>query len=97
MKRPKKRKTAKKAKTKAVEKPSVGRIIQYHAKDGEHSVQIGEETHVSHPAIVTGLNDDGTLDLTVFVRRNPPADVASVPYAPDGVPHPHTWTWPTRV
>lgn len=69
-----------------VQTPSVGRIVHllFH-----HSL-------TPSPAIVTGVNPDDTIDVTVFFRHAGPDYMQAVPYglSPDAVAG---WVWPPRA
>lgn len=81
-----------------------GRIVTY--------CEVSETQHprADWPAIITRVNGNGTVDLTVcsplagngtYVARDvPPApDKASKEFGQDGAPWPpsNTWRWPERV
>ena len=56
-------------------------------KDGEYPPE-------TQAALVTGLNDDGTVSLKIFYKTGI-FDMPSVPYA-ETAERGH-WTWPPRI
>ena len=78
----------------ADQKPTVGRIVHYHS----YGTPGGEFKPEPRAAIVTHVNDDGTIDLCavnptgLFFNRNVSMG------GPDGAtPQPGCWNWPPRV
>lgn len=76
-------------------KPSVGRIVQYTNlgdRDGKYPPQV-------QAAIITGVNDDGTVSLHIFYKTGQ-FDMQSVPLT-DATPGSEEargkWAWPPRV
>jgi len=63
-------------------KPTIGRIVHFHSPVWPQA----------QAAIITCVNDDDTVDLTVFWHKHSPSTVVSVPYE-TGYQH---WTWPPR-
>lgn len=72
------------------QKPSIGRIVHY-TNLGD---QDGKYPPTTQAAIVTGLNDDGTVSLHVFYKTGQ-FDLASCAYDADGARG--TWRWPPRA
>lgn len=71
-------------------RPTVGRMVHYTNlgdKDGRFPPE-------QQAALVTGLNDDGSVALKVFYRTGL-FDMPSVPYSQE-YQRGH-WTWPPRV
>lgn len=71
-------------------KPSIGRIVHYTNlgdKDGLYPPEI-------QPAIVTGVNDDGTCCLKIFYKTGI-FDREDVPFSDE--PQRGHWSWPSRV
>lgn len=70
-------------------KPSIGRIVHFNFND-----QVV-------PAIVTGVNDDDTVDLTILFFNGIMhlSDIEEDEILPDGGPTGNhgTWFWPPRV
>jgi chitodextrinase len=50
--------------TKKASGPKVGEMVTYRGYESGGSSE--------HPAIVTGINDDGSVDLTIFYRGSAP-------------------------
>lgn len=57
--------------------PRLGDMISYEGCESGGSSQ--------HPAIITGLNDDGSVDVTVFYRRSPPGFLTGLIENSDGL------------
>lgn len=78
------------------QKPSVGRIVHYHTP-GHGSYQVSPPLR---PAIITAVNDDGTVALHVFFgdgeRHEGIHDAGrlTVPYSEE--PKAGHWSWPPR-
>lgn len=69
-------------------KPTVGRIVHYTNlgdRDGKYPPSV-------QAAIVTGLNDDGTVSLHVLL---PSAEFTEEPAGSEGARG--RWSWPPRV
>jgi hypothetical protein len=71
-------------------KPTVGRIVHY-TNLGDADGKYPPETQA---AIITGLNDDGTVALKIFYRTGI-FDMPSVPYSE--ISKRGHWTWPPKV
>lgn len=56
--------------------PRMGDLVEYRGYESGGSHE--------HPAIVTGVNDDGSVDLTVFFRRSAPAALVGAIEGDDG-------------
>lgn len=71
-------------------KPTVGRIVHYTNlgdKDGRYPPE-------AQAAIITGVNQDGTVALHIFYRTGQ-FDMASVPFSAEPMTRGH-WNWPPR-
>lgn len=71
-------------------KPTVGRIVHY-TNLGDKDGRYPPETQA---AIITGLNDDGSVALKIFYRTGI-FDMPSVPYSV--LPERGHWSWPPRT
>jgi hypothetical protein len=70
------------------QKPSVGRIVLYSRLDSNGRTE--------HPAIITNVFSDTTVNVTVFPDVAPMSQSrTSVVY--NDTPGNHTWRWPPRV
>lgn len=70
--------------------PTVGHIVHYTNlgdKDGKYPPE-------TQAAIVTGVNDDGTVALKIFYRTGL-FDMPSVPFSEE--PARGHWSWPPRI
>jgi hypothetical protein len=70
--------------------PSVGRIVHYTNlgdKDGKYPPE-------QQAAMITGVNDDGTVALKIFYKTGI-FDMPSVPYS-ETYERGH-WSWPPRI
>lgn len=80
-----------------VQPPSMGRIVHYRAR---HRGEM-PHGHEFHAAMITGVNPDGTVALTVFPRGYASffVDAAKPSIAGFDVENsePGTWCWPSRV
>ena len=56
--------------------PRAGDMVPYRGYESGGSIE--------HPAIVTGSNDDGSVDLTVFYRRSAPGFIVGAMEGDDG-------------
>lgn len=67
-------------------KPSLGRIVHWIGFNG-----------VERAAVISRVNDDGSVDLSVFVspKEIGPAMACDVAY--DELQSANTWHWPERV
>lgn len=67
-----------------LQKPSIGRIVHVVFTDG-----------VTMAAIITGVNDDGTIDVVAFERQSFHFfhEVAAMGKSSDEL----SWIWPPRV
>jgi hypothetical protein len=68
-------------------KPTIGRVVHFHEPEPDGST-------IERAAIITAVNDEIQVSLTVF----PPT---ALPYAhahvtQGGPGQPFTWSWPTR-
>jgi hypothetical protein len=71
-------------------KPTVGRIVHYtNLGDSE-----GRYPPEQQAAVITGVNEDGTVSLKIFYRTGI-FDMPSVPYS--GEYQRGHWTWPPRL
>ena len=71
---------------------NIGRVVHFltNRPDGSRDVA---------PGIVTFVNSDGSIDLTVF-RRNSAASPLSRIFedaTPEAAKSAYSWTWPSRV
>lgn len=57
--------------------PRIGDMVEYRGNESGGSSE--------HPAIVTGLNADGSVDVTVFYRRSPPGFLTGLIENSDGL------------
>ena len=74
------------------QKPSIGRIVHYtNLGDAD-----GRYPPTTQAALITGLNDDGTVALHIFYKTGQ-FDMPSVPRSDDDVPKRGHWNWPPRV
>jgi spore germination cell wall hydrolase CwlJ-like protein len=73
-------------------KPTIGRIVIYRLPV---SVRVSQR---DHPAIVTAVYGDDTVDLTVFLNRATPYCAASVGFLDPAIGNDgESWHWPPRV
>lgn len=67
------------------QKPSVGRMVHFHEEGGPY------------PAIITALNDSGSVELATFGKNSLYFQHSVYEWAaPDG-PMKGRWSWPPRV
>lgn len=69
--------------------PSIGRIVHYTNlgdKDGKYPPE-------TQAALITGLNEDGTVSLKIFYRTGI-FDMPKVPFSAE--PERGHWSWPPR-
>lgn len=71
-------------------KPTVGRIVHYVSREGEHVA-----------AMIVGVNSDGSVSLTTFPLPAGSTGLArNVVYSNPAITHPltqtQTWHWPER-
>lgn len=77
-----------------MQKPSIGRIVLYNHPGSAD----GKYPPTQSPAIVQGLNEDGTLSLWVFGPWGIHLNKACSAGGPEAdTPSPSTWIWPPRV
>lgn len=72
------------------QQPTIGRIVHYTNlgdKDGKYPPE-------AQAAIITGVNDDGTVALHIFYKTGD-FMMASVPFSPEPMARGH-WNWPPR-
>lgn len=72
------------------QRPSIGRIVHYTNlgdKDGKYPPE-------AQAALITGINDDGTVSLKIFYRTGI-FDMQSVPFSEEPLTRGH-WNWPPR-
>lgn len=72
------------------QKPSVGRIVHYQA----YGTPGGEYKSVPRAAVVTQVNDDGTIGLAIL---NPTGMFFNPTIAYSEEPKPGCWNWPPRT
>jgi hypothetical protein len=74
--------------------PSIGRIVHYRAANrGERPG--GRDRHA---AIITAVNDDGSVELSVFPPGFNPMFISAAQGSPsEEFAHPGQWYWPPRV
>ena len=70
-------------------KPTIGRIVHYHAGNGES----GNVTHPHVAAVVTAVWTDTCVNLTCFFDGGPIQYKTSVVFGSD----PFQWSWPERT
>jgi hypothetical protein len=84
-------------------KPSIGRIVIFFEQS--HLERTLDQSPVAKAAIISGVNEDGSVDLHVFQPVTSPAHRGS-PYTPvtavgrvtfSETKSPGSWNWPTRV
>lgn len=74
-------------------KPTVGRIVIF--KQG--SAEQPRNGQIEHPAIITHVFNDTTVNLQVFFDGGPVSAATSVPYENTADPISASWSWPPRV
>ena len=74
-------------------KPSIGRTVIYRQGDNEKPVNGTRR----HPAVITSVLSDTSVNLQVFFDAGPVSAVTSVPHESVAGPEAFSWTWPTRV
>lgn len=52
--------------------PRVGEIVLYRGEKGRPSEPVKQSGYPEHPAIITGVNTDGSVNLTVFFDNAAP-------------------------
>ena len=76
------------------QKPSVGRIVHYQS----YGTPGGEFKSKPRAAVVSAVNDDGTLDLCVLNPEGLFFNRGVSMGGPDGsAPTPGCWNWPPKV
>ncbi|MBN1210659.1 MAG: hypothetical protein JXB05_37775 [Myxococcaceae bacterium] len=75
------------------QKPSIGRIVHF-VMPAIPSINKPPE---SHAALVTGVNDDGTVSLTAFPPGKMAYTVENASEGPDAAGTGGHWTWPPRT
>lgn len=70
-------------------RPSIGRIVIYKAQEGTPDV----------PAMITAVNKDDTVELTVFEPGQLPKTASNVIFNNEKIDgwRPYTWDWPLRT
>ena len=74
-----------------MQQPSIGRIVHYTNlgdKDGRYPSE-------AQAAIITGVNEDGTVALHIFYKTGQ-FDMPSVPFSEEPLTRGH-WNWPPFV
>jgi hypothetical protein len=79
------------------ETPSVGRIVHFVDREALVSAHERGVAVQPWPAVITQVNDDGTLELTVF----PPEATTHATTRPHSIPkgepgEANRWSWPPR-
>ena len=77
-------------------KPSVGSIVHFYDRSLEHTAIGGMGPY---PAIILGVNSDGTVDLQAFQGRGIPSTFdaqSNVPETTDSWGARAWWEWPPR-
>lgn len=67
------------------QKPSIGRIVHFHEEGGPYA------------AIITAVNDDGTVELATMGRNSLYFQHGVSEGAPEVQPTKGCWTWPPKV
>lgn len=77
------------------QKPSIGRIVHWYARDAENWL----DGQAFAAAIITRVNDDDTVNVTVFPDGPPPFGKTHIPYgqAAEAADRWFWWQWPERV
>ena len=77
------------------QKPSIGRIVHFGAKDTVSDVPYEKAELLACAAIITAVHEDNKVHLHVFSHSGAAGPASFIPYSPT-LKEGH-WSWPPRV